>query len=348
MILRRPTLMPALLSGALLVAACGGDARQPAATTAADAVKPVVVFASGDTAGISAALDAWRAATGNSYQLLTDDLPPGVRRNPAVKPEADLFVAGSLAEVWTVAEADSLRPVFSERIGANVDVAYRDPESRWVALSRRARIVAYNTGRVEQDALSRVDGYASLADDSWAGQLCVSSSAVPGNRALVAFLISRHGEREAELIVRGWRENLATLVLADDNALLDALADGRCAVGLVDSASLAAFAGANPDAPVAAHWFPDTSGTLTDISAAAVTRHAVQADAAGELLEWLTGSEANAVFAGRRFEFPVNDAAALATAVAAWSGQLPQSSDYAALGFLLEEAELLTERARYP
>jgi iron(III) transport system substrate-binding protein len=196
--------------------------------------------------------------------------------------------------------------------------------------------------------LADVDRYASLADDRWQGRLCVSSSAVPGNRSLIAFLIARHGARDAEIIVRRWRANTATGFLADDNALLEAIADAHCEIGIVDSAKLAAFSAGNPDAPVAAHWFPDATNTLTDVSAAAITRHAKQPDVARALLEWLTGADANALFAGRRFEFPVNGNAALATVVAPWSGRLPADGGYAELGFLLEEARLLSERARYP
>ena len=346
--MRLSAAVPALVTCALLVAACGKAPPPPAASTTPDADGAVIVYTSGDSGGTSAVLGAWRAATGNDYQLLTDDLPPGARRSPAVKPEADLFVAGSLAEMWAVAESDALRPVFSEAIGANVDAAYRDPESRWAALSRRARVVAYNPGRVGQEALGGVDRYASLAEEAWADRLCLSSSAVPGNRTLIAFLIARVGARDAEIIVRGWRQNLASPIFADDHALLDAIADGRCEIGLADSAVLSAYAAAKPDAPLAIHWFPDAANTVSDVSAAAVTRHAKAADAATALLEWLTGAGANAIFAGRRFELPVNADAALATAVESAAGRLPSDTDYAELGFLLEEAQLLAERARYP
>jgi iron(III) transport system substrate-binding protein len=341
-----------LIAVTLVVTACGerpSTAERPAAPSP-DAGQPLIVFAARGDAGTAAALDAWRAETGGAVQLQSNDAPAGIVRQVSSipKPDADLFLATSLAEIWAVAEADALRPTFSEAIDAAIAEPFRDPESRWVALSRRARVIAYNSDRVKAAELESVDNYAALGDERWRGRLCVSSSAVPGNRTLVAFLISRYGKREAELIVRRWRANLATNVLTDDDALLAAIADGRCGTGFIDSAVLAAYSGANPGAPVAAHWFADSSNTLTDISAAAVMRHADQPYTGAVLLEWLSAAAPNALFAGRRFEFPVNEEAALASAVAAWAERMPRSASYAELGFLLEEARLLAERARYP
>jgi iron(III) transport system substrate-binding protein len=187
-----------------------------------------------------------------------------------------------------------------------------------------------------------------LGDERWRERLCLSSSSLPENAVLVAFLIRRHGVRDAEIIVREWRANLATTVFPGDAELLEALADGRCGIGIVDSALLASFAGVRTGLPVAAHWFSERANTLTDISAAAVTRHATQPDAAEALLEWLSRPGPNGLFAGRRFEFPANPDAELASAVESGSGRLPDDTAYAELGFLLEEADLLVERARYP
>jgi iron(III) transport system substrate-binding protein len=335
----------------LVVAACGRETPPSgAAVTAPEPAEPVIVYSAESRDATTAALDSWRATGGGAFELVTDDRPEHSppRTNYSVRNGTDLFVAGSLAEIWAVAEADALRPVFSDVVAANVAATLRDPESRWVALSRRARAVAYNATQVEPGELTGVDSYASLGDERWRGRLCVSSSTVPGNRSLLAFLIDRHGARDAEIIVRSWRDNLAIPYLADDEALLDAIGDGRCGIGIVDSAMLAAYTAGNPDTPVAVRWFADATNLLTDISAIAITRHAKQPDTARALLEWLTGAEANALFAGRRFEFPVNENAALGTAVEALAGRLPPDADYAALGFLLEEARLLAERARYP
>jgi iron(III) transport system substrate-binding protein len=341
-----------LVLGVLAIAGCSAEkAEEPepdASLPPADV--EVVVYASRNAGAVTAVLETWRAETGGRFRLLTDEMPDGSVRSGtlAIKPETDLLLASNLTEIWAVAESDELRPVFSDAVSNNVAPALRDPESRWTALSRRARVVVYNTDLVEAAELGGVTAYASLGDEKWQGRLCISSSAVPGNRALVAFLVSRHGAREAEIIVREWRANLATSIFVSDGALLDAVADGGCGIGFVDSAVLASYLVGNRDATVAAHWFADSANTFTDISAAAVTRHAKQADAAEALLAWLTGAAQNALFAGRRFEFPVHTNTEVASALEGWADRMPADAAYAELGFLLEEARLLTERARYP
>jgi len=133
----------------------------------------VVVIGGGssafDAARTASVLDAYRSATGTKYRLMSDDMPEQAARlgNPQLMPKADLFVAGSLAELWSVAESDALRPVYSETLVNNIDPAMRDPESRWVALASRARIVVYNTGQVSAQKMAALQDYASLGDEAW-------------------------------------------------------------------------------------------------------------------------------------------------------------------------------------
>ena len=329
---------------ALLASACGGDGTGPPPG------QPLAVYASHNAADTAAVLEAYRAATGQRFRLLTDDLAEDEIRlaDATTMPDADLFLAASLAEAWAVAEADALRPVYLPGLVEIVPSSFRDPEFRWFALSRRARIVVYNRDEYEAGDLGEVQQYAALGDPAWSGRLCLSSSAVPGNRALVAALIRKHGVREAELVVRRWRVNLGMSVFTNDGTLLEAIADGRCGIGIADSNVLAAAHAAERNTAVAAHWFDDPAETLVDVSAAAVTRHAVQPEAAQALLDWLTSPGPNGAFAGRRYEFPLIAGAPVDAAIVDWQGHLPATAPLAELGFLLEDADRLIERARYP
>jgi len=334
-----------------VLAACGNES--PTSEGVSEQHAPsglLLVYASHDASRTASALDAYRSETGTRFQLRSDDMPEQDTRleNPLLMPKVDLFVGGSLAELWAVAEADALRPVTSELLTGNISAAMRDPESRWIALSSRARIVAYNTELVSQDRIASVRGYTSLGDEAWRDSLCLASSAVPGNRALVAFLINQLGERDAEITVRRWRENLAELVFANDVELLDAVASGQCAVGILDSNVLAAYVSARSNAPVAAHWFETPDTILIDISGAGVTRHAADPDGATALLEWLTAVTPNALFATQDFEFPANSGSPTGAAISAWSEFVTEPASLSELAFLLEDADRLIERARYP
>jgi len=307
---------------------------------------PVVVYAQRKAVDLDAILGAYRAETGARYRIRSGDASTHNAQGDESK--ADLIIANSFAEIWSAAEADALRPVFSDTIERNIDTVLRDPESRWIALSLRARVVVYNTDLVAVEELNDVQTYAALGEDAWRGKLCLSTSKVAGNQSLVAFLIRRYDNREAEIVVRKWRANLATTVFDDDDALLQAVASGSCVLGIADSSKLAALQSVSNDVPVGVHWFRVPGEQFLDISAAGVGRHAANPAAAALLLEWLSSDAANALFATREYEFPANEDSPPGLMVSAWAQHAVMQESIADLGFLQEDALKLIERARYP
>ncbi len=343
----------------LVAAGCGQDAAEPVAdeqpTVAPDpeinSARPVVVYATGGGgAQLSNVLDAYRAETGGRYEILGDDVvqSPDLLDRPQQLPKTDLFIASSLAELWSVAEDDGLRPTFSDVINGNIPAGLRDPESRWSALSARARIIVYSPDLVSAEEIGAVQAYSALGEDVWRDRLCVSSARVAGNRSLVAFLIRQHGVREAEAIVRRWRANFGSSVYNSDTELLKAFPSGNCAIGIVDNTVLQNYETGSSPPGVAAHWFADSDELLIDIRGAGVSRHAANPDAAAELLEWLTSKDANALFAIGEMEFPANSESPMATALASRSEYLRETDSLSSIGFLQEDATKLIERARYP
>lgn len=318
----------------------------PAPAPSADVV---VVYAPGAAERLQPVFEAYSAESGVKLELL-DSIAGGIAdgfRRPQRAPEPDLFIGIDLASLWAAGEANMLRPTRSEIIAGRIPARLRDPENFWVALSARIRTPVYNPSVTNEADLAAVDGYASLAGESWRGRLCLSSSAVGGNRSLVAKLIADSGSNDAERIVRGWRRNLAAAVFADDRRLLEAIAQGSCALGIAASNQIARFKDQNPNASIAPYRF-DGAGLHVDTSGGGVARHARNPDGARSLLEWLTSDTANAMFAAALLDYPANPDATAHEAIAAWAGPGANSAAVAALGFLLEDAINLAERARYP
>jgi len=348
-----------LLWPALLVAAgCGQDATEPvvaaqpavAPPSKIQSVRPVVVYATSGRAELVDVLDAYRAETGAAYVILGEEVvrTPNLLDLPQQLPKTDLFIASSFAELWSVAEDDGLRPTFSDVISSNIPAGLRDPESRWSALSARARVIAYNPELVSAEEIADVQAYSALGEDIWKDRLCVSSARVAGNRSLVAFLIRQNGVREAEVIVRRWRANFGNSIYNSDADLLKAISSGSCAVGIVDNNSLQNHAGGSLQSAIAAHWFENGDELLIDIRGGGVSRHAANPEAAVELLEWMTSRDGNALFAIRQKEFPANSESPMATALTPRSEYLREVDSLSSIGFLQEDAIKLIERARYP
>lgn len=328
-----------LISTALLCSACSKEEVAPVPEPAAPRNQPVVVHATMPASRILSVLDAYTAETGKEIQLASDDMDAST---------ADLFLAPNIAELWQFAEMDLFRPTVSESIERNIPPALRDPEFRWTALATHARIVVHNTALVSIDELGDVDNYAALGQEKWRNRICLSSSAVPGNRTLIALLIRRYDLREAEIIVRNWRANFATGVFADDLSLIKAISDGKCAIGIAGSNVLAAFVAANAGAPVAAHRFNEAGVTVVDASGGGVTRHAKNPQDAAAVLEWLTTNAPNALYAALGQEFPANVVAPVSLSIESSRDLVAEPVPLSQLGFLHEDAVLLIERARYP
>ncbi len=324
--------------------------EQPEASPALTRPQEVVVYSSVAAAQINPTLEAFTAETGIKVQLFADEYSKLADKieNHGRDPIADLFVAANLTELSSAAENDILRPVYLDSANFPAAKNLLDPEKLWYPLGFRARIVVYNTRLVNEDELSTVTDYASLSDKSWGERLCLSSSKIGGNRSLIASLIREHGERDAELIVRGWRANIAGKFFIDDVELLRAVSAGECQIAIADTSVLAAAVGAGRPAALAAHRFPDDVSVLVDISGAGVTRHARNPDGASALLQWLGSEQPNALFAASGLEFPANVSAPAIASIAPWSDFVVSPMQVSQLSFVQEEAALLAERARYP
>jgi iron(III) transport system substrate-binding protein len=329
--------MPLWLSG------CDGS-QQPAA---ADAPAAVVVYSARAEQLIRPIFEAYTAETGVPVRYITDSEQPLIQKLLAEgdTTSADLLLTVDAGNLWYAAEQGALRPVDSDVLRANVPAHLRDPEDRWFGLSVRARTIVYDTRSVDPGTLT---DYAGLADAQWRGRLCLRTSEKVYNQSLVAMLIAQHGEERTEQIVRGWVANLATSVFANDTQLLEAMAAGRCEIGIVNTYYLARLQSENPDLPVAVHWAPAESGGVhVNVSGAGITRHARNPEGARTLLEWLSSPAAQARFAGENLEYPANPDIEIDPLVAAWGAFEASPMNVAQAGERQAEAVRLMDRAGY-
>ena len=287
---------PGALLVCLALAACDG------------APPPVVVYLYGDdSTPLAARLDAFTAETGipvevrfGASRVLADD----VIANRG-SPPADVLLTSNAADIWRAAEEGALRPIASDAFDAIADVQ-KDPDRYWAGIRVHLHFIASKSTAVT------VATYDELGTAAFAGRLCLSSSALPVNRSLIAQLIEERGVREAERLVRRWSRNLAHAPFANEDELLDAIRDGRCEFGITSShgrlEGLMVYS-------IPPHYF--------DVSAVGVGRHAGQPDAAQRFVGWLLRGQVDS-FKG--------DVDLRPASVAGWRD---------------EEARLLAERASY-
>ena len=314
-------------------------------STAAQAADEVVVYSSRIDELIKPVFDAYTAKTGVKIKFITDKEAPLMQRIKAEgqNATADLLLTVDAGNLWQAEQMGILQPIKSEVIDKNIPAQYRASSHDWTGLSLRARTIAYSTDRVKPEELST---YEALADKNWEGRLCLRTAKKVYNQSLTATLIETHGEKKTEEIIKGWVNNLSTDVFSDDTALLQAINAGQCDVGIVNTYYYGRLHKEDPKLAVKLFW-PNQAdrGVHVNLSGIGLTKYAPHPEAAKKLVEWMTGPEAQKIFAGVNQEFPANPSVAPSEEVAAWGKFKADSIPVEIAGKRQAEAIRLMDRA---
>jgi iron(III) transport system substrate-binding protein len=251
----------------------------------------VVVYNGRSQYGDEQAFKAFEAQTGLKVELRGGTAPElfeRLRREGAETP-ADLLVTTDLANLWRAKEAGVLEPVDTPALRSQVGERLHDPQGAWWGVSTRLRVPMRSSDRVPADALT---SYEDLGDPRFRGRLCLRTSNNEYNQSLVADRIAKHGEAATEQLLRSWMANQPQ-VLGSDVDVLDAIAAGRCDVGLTNHYYLGRKLKEDPDFAVAPAWpDQDGAGAHANVSGVGLVKGSEHREAAVRLMEFLTAREA--------------------------------------------------------
>ena len=316
-----------------------------ALSNVAQAADEVVVYSSRIDELIKPVFDAYTAKTGTKVKFITDKEAPLMARIKAEgeNTPADLLLTVDGGNLWQAEQMGILQPLNSEVVKTNIPAQYRSSSDAWTGLSLRARTIVYSPERVQQSELST---YEALADENWEGRLCLRTSKKVYNQSLTATLIETHGAEKTEEIVKGWVNNLATDVFADDTALIQAVDAGQCDVGIVNTYYYGRLHAQQPDLKARLFW-PNQQdrGVHVNLSGIGLTKHAPHPEAARKLVEWMTSPEAQSIFADINMEFPANPDVKPSAEVAAWGDFKADTIPVEVAGRRQAEAIMLMDRA---
>lgn len=324
------------LFAALALCLLGGNAH---------AADEVVVYSSRIDELIKPVFDAYTAKTGVKVKFITDKEAPLMQRIKAEgqNATADLLLTVDAGNLWQAEQMGILQPITSTVIDSNIPAQYRASSHQWTGLSLRARTIAYASERVKPQELST---YEALADKQWEGRLCLRTAKKVYNQSLTATLIETHGADKTEQILKGWVNNLSTDVFSDDIAVLQAIDAGQCDVGIVNSYYYGRLHKQQPDLGVKLFW-PNQGdrGVHVNLSGIGLNKYAPHPQAAIALVEWMTGAQAQEIFAGVNQEFPANPAVAPSAEVASWGEFKADTLPVEVAGERQAEAIRLMDRA---
>lgn len=256
-------------------------------------------------------LDLFTAQTGIKVNtaFMNAGLAERVAAEGARSP-ADVLMTVDVGSLVDLDSKGLTQPTGSARIAEVVPAALRNPQSNWVPLSLRARVILVSKERVADTAMT----YEQLADPKWAGKVCLRAGNHPYNTALFSAMIAKHGPAATEAYLTALRKNQARKPGGGDREVARDIMAGICDVGVTNSyyvgLMLSGAGGAEQKrwaeaVRVILPTFSDGAGTHVNISGAAVARHAPNREGAVRLIEFLLSPEAQKVYAEANFEAPV-------------------------------------------
>ncbi|MGD1898834.1 MAG: Fe(3+) ABC transporter substrate-binding protein [Phormidesmis sp.] len=261
---------------------------------------------------------------------------------------ADVFMTVDAGMLWRADQAGIFAPITSTVLTNNIPEYLRHPEGKWFGFSKRARVIMYNKDTVDPSELST---YEALADPRWRGEILIRSSSNIYNQSLVASLIEANGVEATEEWAEGFVRNFARPPEGNDRAQIEAVAAGLGSIAIANTYYLPRYLEDEDPAKQAIFekigvFFPNQEdrGTHVNISGAGVVSTAPNPDAAQQFLEYLSGPEAQEFFAKGNNEYPVDEDAELATAVASFGEFEDDSVNVSTYGENQAEAVQLMDR----
>jgi iron(III) transport system substrate-binding protein len=263
----------------------------------------VVVYNGRSQYGDEPVFKAFEKETGKKLELRGGTAPELFERLRSEGPDtpADLLVTTDLANLWRAKQAGLLEPVKTPTLERQVPAQWRDPDGAWWGMSLRVRTPMRST-KVPAGA---VKSYEDLGDPRWKGELCLRTSNNEYNQSLVADMLAKRGPQRTRALLESWMEN-EPRILGSDVDVLEAIASGRCMVGLTNHYYLARELKDDPDFPVAPAWpDQDGAGAHTNLSGVGLVKGAKHRADAIALMEHLTSPAAQRQIAANG-EFAVN------------------------------------------
>ena len=330
----------ALLALACLVAACGNDpAPEAPPTRVEDADGPLVIYAGRKLTLVEPILERFTADTGIEVEVRdggTAELALALTEEGESSP-ADVFWAQDAGALGLVAGAGLLAPLPDSLTGL-VDARFRGDSARWVALSGRARVLAYSPARADTAALPA--SVLDLADARYRGRVVWA----PTNASFQSFVTAMR-ETAGEDATRAWLEAMqanGTQAVSNNVAILDAIAAGEADFGLPNHYYLLQRLAEQPGFPVAQAGFAAGDvGNLVNVAGAGILASSRRPNAAARLLAYLLSETGQTYFREETAEYAVAGPDALSDLGAAPELGLDRLADLDGTLRLLREVGLL-------
>ncbi|HEX2085087.1 MAG TPA: iron ABC transporter substrate-binding protein [Solirubrobacteraceae bacterium] len=287
-----PTLL-ALVALALGLAACGGGDEDS-----------LVLYSGRNQDLVGDLLQRYQDDTGAKLEIRYGDsadlAATLLEEGEATK--ADVFLSQDGGALGALQQEGRLAPLPRTVLDA-VEPRFRSEQGRWVGLTGRARVIAYDKRELKPADLPK--SVFDVPVEKWKGRVGWAPTN-PSFESFVTAMRKLHGEDRA----RRWLEAMVandTKTYTNNIAVRDAIANGEIDIGLINHYYVAeAVAEEGEDYPVGVFFPPGGDvGALVNVSGAAILTGTEQDEEALKLIEYLLSRPAQEYFAGVTKEYPL-------------------------------------------
>ncbi|MBA2252990.1 MAG: extracellular solute-binding protein, partial [Nitrospirales bacterium] len=291
-------------------------------------------------------LDAFQTKSGVHIDLLSSGSTELVNRLQAEgsRTSADVFITNEVGALERARELKLLAPLDAAMIDGKIPPAFRASDNTWVGLSGRIWIVVYNTALIKP---ADIQSILDLADPRWKGKLAIPNAGSEYLQAGVSVIQAAYGDQRTQQFLEGLKANAGTHVYGKSSQIVDAVAKGQAAVGLVNHYYIYRHLDAQPKAPIAPLITDQEEGGMGAILNAAgvgIVAHSRHKDLAKRLVEFLESSEGQKMFADQNKEYPLNPEVPADPALPARQSFRTATVPLVKLGELREPTMALIER----
>ncbi|MNL18920.1 putative binding protein component of ABC iron transporter precursor [compost metagenome] len=258
---------------------------------------------------------------------------------------ADLVYVKDLVYLANLTNKKALQPFANATIASRVQPAMKGLNNEWVGLSFRARTIVYNPANVQA---SEVKSYEDLADGKFAARICLRAGKDAYNQALVATWIHHKGYEATKVLLTALMDNLAMDPYPNDTAMLEAIANGVCDVGISNSYYLANLLDKNPNFPVKiAFANQDTTGVHINGSGVGILKTSAKAEIAQQFVTMMLTDKYQLELSGLHNEFPAVVGLVPTGVIKNWGTFKTDATSWTVIGDQLPAAKQLTTEVGY-
>jgi iron(III) transport system substrate-binding protein len=183
---------------------------------------------------------------------------------------------------------------------------FRAADNSWIGLSGRFWIIVYNTTMVKPD---QVKSLLDLADPIWKDKIAIPNAGSEYLQAGVSVIQASVGDEQTKKFLEGLRDNAGTRVYQKSSQIVEAVAKGQVALGIVNHYYVYRHLVTQPKAPIAA-LMPDQQeggmGAIMNVAGIGVLKHTPRVENAKLLVEFLVAQAGQKMFADLDKEYPLH------------------------------------------